>query len=86
MLAQLEREGLTGALTSPFFMLGGFIAASALMHLVGMDPLIQNARDVTIYLVMALILGAVEFRALRRNPVLRELAYRYKHGKWRWER
>jgi hypothetical protein len=86
MLAQLELEGLTSALIAPFLLLGGFIAISALMHLVGMDPLIQGVQDMAIYLVIALILGAWEFKTFRQLPVRRELAYRYKHGKWRWER
>jgi hypothetical protein len=86
MLAQLEREGLVDALWSPVMMLGGFGAISVLMHLVGMEPLISTIEDLGIYLIVFLMLGFAEFRSLRRLPVFRELSYRYKHGKWRWER
>ncbi len=86
MLVQLERDGLLNALSSPVFMLGGFGVFSVVMHFFGFDPLIETIRDFTIYFVMFSILGAMEFRTLRRLPVSRELSYFYKHGKWRWER
>jgi hypothetical protein len=86
LLVQLEREGLSNALMSPLMMIGGFAGISVLMHLVGLHPLIDSIGDLTMYLVMFSILAAAEFRTLRRLPVHRELTYRYKHGKWRWER
>jgi len=67
-------------------MLGGIGAGSVLMHFLGWDPLIGSVRDLTIWLAGFSILGAFEFKTLRRMPTYRELTYRDKHGKWRWER
>jgi hypothetical protein len=84
MLEQLREDALRGILALPLVILGSFAALNWLGSFVGANPMEAVPAIVVWAIVLSCTIPALP--ATLRGPLDREIKFRRKHGKWRWER
>jgi hypothetical protein len=86
MLRHLRNQGIAFVVSWPVWMVGGMTSLGALFDYLGWFPLDLSPASVGINFGVQM-LGALIFAPyFMRAPLKRELNYRHKNGKWRWER